>query len=133
MERFVILVNGWKPLTIITKRSILDAAAVLDPSVSGVPSASSVVKCLEDFKKMTGFYIFFYPFFSWVCTFISILHKLFLLSYWLMVWWCLQMKGRLLANVSKNENIRGVFALTLRTHFFYKQLNFFGQAFGCWS
>ena len=31
MERFVIKVNGWKPLTIITKRSILDVAAVLDP------------------------------------------------------------------------------------------------------
>ena len=31
MERFVIIVNGWKPLTIITKRSILDVAAVLDP------------------------------------------------------------------------------------------------------
>ena len=31
MERFEIIVNGWKPLTIITKRSILDVAAVLDP------------------------------------------------------------------------------------------------------
>ena len=31
MERLVIIVNGWKPLTIITKRSILDVAAVLDP------------------------------------------------------------------------------------------------------
>ena len=31
MECFVIIVNGWKPLTIITKRSILDVAAVLDP------------------------------------------------------------------------------------------------------
>ena len=31
MERFLIIVNGWKPLTIITKRSILDIAAVLDP------------------------------------------------------------------------------------------------------
>ena len=31
MKRFVIIVNGWKPLTIITKRSILDVAAVLDP------------------------------------------------------------------------------------------------------
>ena len=31
MERFVIRVNAWKPLTIITKRSILDVAAVLDP------------------------------------------------------------------------------------------------------
>ena len=27
--------SSWKPLTIITKRSILDAAAVLDPPVSG--------------------------------------------------------------------------------------------------
>ena len=31
MERFVIIVNGSKPLTIITKRSILDVAAALDP------------------------------------------------------------------------------------------------------
>ena len=31
MERFVIIVNGWKPLTIITKRSVLDVAAALDP------------------------------------------------------------------------------------------------------
>ena len=31
MERFVIIVKGWKPLTIITKRSILDVAQVLDP------------------------------------------------------------------------------------------------------
>ena len=33
MERFVIIVNGFKPLTIITKRSILDVAAVLDPTL----------------------------------------------------------------------------------------------------
>ena len=31
MELFVIIVNGWKPLTIITKCSILDVVAVLDP------------------------------------------------------------------------------------------------------
>ena len=31
MESFVIIVNGWKPFTIITKRSILDTAAALDP------------------------------------------------------------------------------------------------------
>ena len=30
MECFVIIVNGFQPLTIITKRSILDVAAVLD-------------------------------------------------------------------------------------------------------
>ena len=34
MERFVITVNGWKPLTIITKRSILDVAAFLDPPLN---------------------------------------------------------------------------------------------------
>ena len=31
MERFVILVNGFQPLTIIAKWSILDVAAVLYP------------------------------------------------------------------------------------------------------
>ena len=31
MECFVIIVNGWKQLSIITKRSILDVAVVLDP------------------------------------------------------------------------------------------------------
>ena len=31
MEHFVIIVNGWKLLTIITKSSILDVAAVVDP------------------------------------------------------------------------------------------------------
>ena len=30
MEHFVIIVNGFQPLTIITKCSILDIAAVLD-------------------------------------------------------------------------------------------------------
>ena len=36
MERFVIIVNGWKPLTIITKCPILDVAEVLDPPVEKV-------------------------------------------------------------------------------------------------
>ena len=35
MECFVIIVNGWKPLTIITKHSILDVAAALDPPLMG--------------------------------------------------------------------------------------------------
>ena len=34
MEHFGIIVNGWKPLTIIAKHSILDVAAVLDPPVT---------------------------------------------------------------------------------------------------
>ena len=33
MERFVIIVNGWNPLTIITKHSFLDVAAAVDPSL----------------------------------------------------------------------------------------------------
>ena len=31
MECFVIIVNGFQPLTVITKHFILDVAAVLDP------------------------------------------------------------------------------------------------------
>ena len=31
MERFVIIVNGFQPLTMITKRSIWDVVAALDP------------------------------------------------------------------------------------------------------
>ena len=38
MERFVIIVNGLQPLTIITKRSILDVAAALDPPLITVIS-----------------------------------------------------------------------------------------------
>ena len=34
MERFVIIVNGFQALTIITKHSILDVAAALDPPLS---------------------------------------------------------------------------------------------------
>ena len=33
MECFVIIVNGFQPLTIITKRSVLDVAAALDPTL----------------------------------------------------------------------------------------------------
>ena len=41
MERFVIIVNGFQPLTIITKRSILDVAAALDPPL---PMADNLIK-----------------------------------------------------------------------------------------
>ena len=34
MERFVIIVNGWKLLTIITKGSILDVVADLNPPLT---------------------------------------------------------------------------------------------------
>ena len=39
MERFVIIVNGFQPLTIITKRSILDVVAVLDPPLKMSPES----------------------------------------------------------------------------------------------
>ena len=31
MERFVLIVNDWKPFTIMARSTILDVAAVLDP------------------------------------------------------------------------------------------------------
>ena len=36
MEHFVIIDNRWKSLTIIAKSSILDVAAVLDPSLNNI-------------------------------------------------------------------------------------------------
>ena len=49
MERFVIIVNGWKPLTIITKRSILNVAAALDPSLG---STNQVDWNIENFEEL---------------------------------------------------------------------------------
>ena len=45
MERFVIIVNGWKPLTIIIKRYILDVAASLDP-----PPLSQYIVVMPSYK-----------------------------------------------------------------------------------
>ena len=44
MERFVRIVNGFQPLTIITKRSILDVAAALDPPLIAFISPCQVMK-----------------------------------------------------------------------------------------
>ena len=41
MERFVMIVNGFQPLTITTKRSILDVAAVLGPPLLCVAVSKS--------------------------------------------------------------------------------------------
>ena len=40
MEHFVVTVNGWKPLTIIRKSSILDVAAVIDLPLIDIFNAS---------------------------------------------------------------------------------------------
>ena len=46
MERFVIIVNGFQPLTITTKRSILDVAAVLHPPLCCVQWICSARKVI---------------------------------------------------------------------------------------
>ena len=51
MEHVVIIVKGWKPLTIITKRSILDVAAVLDPPLITVGIFCSISITDNDRKK----------------------------------------------------------------------------------
>ena len=51
MERFVTLVNGFQSLTIITKCSILDVAAVLDPPLSKCSEASSYVSYVWKFPE----------------------------------------------------------------------------------
>ena len=63
MERFVIIVNGFQPLTIITKHSILDVAAALDPQLGKdgnirganlvvVPKSGSRSTCYRPIKKL---------------------------------------------------------------------------------
>ena len=57
MKRFVITVNGWQPLTIMTKYSILDVAAVLDQPLfcssfhSVVDPSQPVFTCLKSTMK----------------------------------------------------------------------------------
>ena len=61
MEHFVIIVNNFQPLTVITKRSILDVAVVLDPllRISKIVESyimkiifAMFVSILEVFEKM---------------------------------------------------------------------------------
>ena len=53
VELFVIIVNGWKPLTIITKSSTLDVAAVLHPPLgtSIVTTYNSIITILPGLLK----------------------------------------------------------------------------------
>ena len=46
MERFLIIVNGFHALSIITKRSLLDVAAVLDPPLHHL-NCSFILACLK--------------------------------------------------------------------------------------
>ena len=57
-ELFVIIVNGLKPLTIITKSSILDVAAILDPPLNRFHSRSKRIEItvgLSPSKKIVLF------------------------------------------------------------------------------
>ena len=47
MERFVIIVNGFQPLTIITKRSNVDVSAVLDQFLR----IKNTLSAFDDFKS----------------------------------------------------------------------------------
>ena len=58
MECFVIIVNGFQPLTIITKRSILDVAAVLDPPLIFVKMSLIIV---VDYNEYDNFCYFQLP------------------------------------------------------------------------
>ena len=58
MKRFVIIVNGFQPLTIITKRSILDVAAVLDPPLVVKKSNNVKSDVSIDFEILCASYIF---------------------------------------------------------------------------
>ena len=64
MEGLVIIVNGFHPLTIITKRSILDVAAALDSplnrSVRNLMTSVSHVS--RRFTRMRNLSMFFYIF-----------------------------------------------------------------------
>ena len=55
MKRFVIIVNGWKLLTIITKHSILDFAAALDPPLLQTFPADSLRICVANFTPITEY------------------------------------------------------------------------------
>ena len=58
MERFVIIVNGVQPLTIITKRSILDVAAALDPPLisEGTEKEKIINSLAVDILRNPGIY-----------------------------------------------------------------------------
>ena len=57
MERFVIIVNGFQPLTIITKRSILNVAVSLDPPLgsfySNLKDTKNDAKLFKAAKKLS--------------------------------------------------------------------------------
>ena len=58
MERFVIIVNGWKPLTIITKHFILDNAEVLALPLMRNEYYNGINPFHENIRKLLIFWCF---------------------------------------------------------------------------
>ena len=67
--------------------------------------ASSIIKSLQHFEKMTVFKNLLMQLSRKGYSIISVFHKTFLPSYCSMVWWWSQMMSRLLANVSNNYKL----------------------------
>ena len=55
MERLAIIANGWKRLTITTKRSIWDVAAVLDPPLITLIFKPSHALVHENYKLANAY------------------------------------------------------------------------------
>ena len=55
MERFVIIVNGFHPFTIITKHSILDVAASLDPPLDILEDKTNMLKLWKNIAHSVHF------------------------------------------------------------------------------
>ena len=74
MERFVIIANGFQPLTIITRRSILDVEAVLDPPLDTIEVSIQIRNSrpyvfykkdvFRNFAKLTVKYLYLNLFFD---------------------------------------------------------------------
>ena len=58
-EQFVIVVNGFQPLTIITKRSILDVAAALDLPLSSYAKSYVIPQLLRKHSPVSHIETFF--------------------------------------------------------------------------
>lgn len=75
---------------------------------------TGLIRVLENFQEITNFYKTFCKSISKSVHVHFNRFRIFLLTYCLMVWWWLQMKGPLLANVSKKRKFREILPLISR-------------------
>ena len=101
-EKWLVLAN----LSFIVRLCSLKQSCFLKLNSAGQRQVSPYKlynKILDDLEKWKTVKNLFIHLSRNVYTLISVLHKMFLLPYYLMVWWWLQMKARQLANVSNKE------------------------------